>query len=188
MTKFRALAISLAVIVATFFTQGSVAFYTANGTATNVVTAGDVTLEIIEQHGDGSFPADGVYIMPGKLVSKKVWVKNICGHPFYLRVKLTNGIDDAALSADCFEIDFNTTDWTLYEDGYYYYNNVLGVGEETTRLFEEVKIAGKMDNAYLGKTLTLTVDAEAVQSENNPAKAPWLAVGWPAAENGGQTE
>lgn len=188
MTKIRILALALAAITVTLLMQGTVAFYTAKGTATNVVTAGDITLEIVEQHGDEAFPSEGVYIMPGKIVSKKVWVKNVCGHPFYLRIKLTNGIDDTALSADCFEIDFNTEDWTLRPDGYYYYNNVVAAGAETTRLFDEVKIAGRMDNAYLGKTLTIQVDAEAVQSENNPADAPWLVAGWPASDDGGLAE
>lgn len=188
MAKIRIMVLALVAITVTFLMQGTVAYYTARGTETNVVTAGDVTLEIVEQHGDQAFPSDGVYIMPGKIVSKKVWVRNIGGHPFYLRIKLTNGIDDTALSADCFEIDFNSTDWTLRPDGYYYYNSVVEVGAETTRLFDQVKIAGSMDNAYLGKTLSLTVDAEAVQSENNPADAPWLAAGWPAANDGGQSE
>ena len=37
-----------------------------------------------------------------------------------------------------------------------------------------------VDNAYIGKTLSLTVSAQAVQSENNPADFPWEVSGWPA--------
>jgi len=43
-----------------------------------------------------------------------------------------------------------------------------------------VEIVGsKVDQHYIGKTLSLTVNAYAVQSENNPAEHPWDASGWP---------
>ena len=41
-------------------------------------------------------------------------------------------------------------------------------------------MGGKVDQHYIGKTLTLTVTAQAVQSQNNPAEYPWEASGWPA--------
>ena len=34
---------------------------------------------------------------------------------------------------------------------------------------------------HVGTTLSLTVEAYAVQSEHNPAEHPWEAAGWPAA-------
>lgn len=180
--KSRLLLIALAAILVTVLTQPTLAFYTTIGRATNVVTSGDVQLKIHEKTASGDqFPIEGVYIMPGDIVSKQVSVENVCGHPFYLRVKLVSGSTNEALSAeDCLKVNINTTHWT-YLDGYYYYNQILEPGQVTPALFTEVEIVGsKVDQSHAGSTLSLTVNAYAVQSENNPADHPWDASGWPA--------
>ena len=180
--RSRLLLIAVAAILLTVLTQPSLAYYTAVGTATNVVTSGSIQLQIHEKTADGSaFPEQGVYIIPGDIVSKQVSVENICGHPFYLRVKLVRGTDDQALSAeDCLKMDIDTANWT-YLDGYYYFNRILQPGEDTPALFTQVEIVGsKVDQSHIGSMLSLTVRAYAVQSENNPAEHPWDAAGWPA--------
>ncbi len=183
--KIQLAVISVAAIVVTFFSQGTLAYYSTVGTATNVVTSGEIQLIIHETTGDGApFPKDGVYVLPGQLISKRVTVENDCTHPFYLRVKLVNSVDSQEISAEeCFDITLNEKDWTLREDGYIYYNSVLNPKDITKPVFTEVRIVGeKVDNDYLGKTLSLTVNAYAVQEENNPAENPWDAVGWPSEE------
>lgn len=180
--RSRLLLIAVAAILLTVLTQPSLAYYTAVGTATNVVTSGSIQLQIHEKTADGSaFPEQGVYIIPGDIVSKQVSVENICEHPFYLRVKLVRGTDDQALSAeDCLKMDIDTANWT-YLDGYYYFNRILQPGEDTPALFTQVEIVGsKVDQSHIGSMLSLTVRAYAVQSENNPAEHPWDAAGWPA--------
>lgn len=172
--------LALTVAFITLLTQESAAYYTTNGEAVNVITSGDIRAEIIEKMGDGDFPQEGVYVLPGSVVSKKVSVKNTGGHPFWLRVKLTNGIDDSALPGNVFELDINGTDWIVGSDGYYYYNSPVQPGTETAKLFTQVKIAGSVDNSYQGKTLKLTVTAYAVQSEHNDPGSPLNVVGWPA--------
>ena len=184
--KSRLLLIALAAILVTVLTQPSLAFYTTIGKATNVVTSGDVQLKIHEKTADGSdFPIEGVYIIPGDIVSKQVSVENICGHPFYLRVKLISSSTSQNLDAEeCMKLDINTTDWTFL-DGFYYFNRILEPGEVTPTLFNQVEIVGsKVDVSHIGSTLSLTVDAYAVQSENNPAQYPWNAAGWPAEQEG----
>ena len=180
--KAKLLLIALLAILLTILTQPPRKYYSTVGTATNVVTLGGVSLKIHEKTADGSdFPAQGVYVIPGDIVSKEVSVENVCGYPFYLRVKLIKGIDGAALSyEDCMKLNLNTTDWTL-QNGYYYYNKPLDPGQITEPIFTEVEIVGsKVDNSYIGSTLQLTVSAYAVQSDNNPAEHPWDASGWPA--------
>ena len=180
--KSRLLLVALVAILLTVLTQPTLAYYTAYGKATNVVTSGDIQLQIIEKTADGNdFPAEGVYVIPGDIVSKRVSIENIWGHPFYLRVKVVSGSTNQALSADdCMKLDINTTDWTLV-DGYYYYNKILQPGETTPALFTQVEIVGsKVDQHHVGSMLSLTVKAYAVQSENNPAENPWNAAGWPA--------
>ena len=115
-------------------------------------------------------------------------MENVCGHPFYLRVKLINSIDRAEVDPDDFlDIDINETYWTVRDDGYIYYNEVLEPGDITDPVFTEVHIRGdKVDNSYIGNLLSLTVNAYAVQQENNPADYPWNASGWPYDEGGEQ--
>ena len=180
--KCRLLLVALAAILVTALTQPSLAYYTTVGKATNVVTSGDIQLQINEKTADGSdFPKEGVYVIPGDIVSKQVSVGNICSHPFYLRVKLVSGSDSSdLLPEDCLKLDIDTQNWT-FDGGYYYFNRVLQPGETTAPLFTQVEIVGsKVGKENIGSTLSITVNAYAVQSENNPAEYPWDAAGWPA--------
>lgn len=180
--RSRLLLVALAAILATVLTQPTLAYYTIVGKATNVVTSGSISLQIHEKTADGSdFPAEGVYIIPGDIVSKQVSVENVCKQPFYLRLKLVGGASNEALSPeDCLKMDIDTENWTLV-DGFYYYNTILQPGQTTPPLFTQVEIVGsKVDRSHIGSALTLTVNAYAVQSRNNPADYPWTASGWPA--------
>ena len=93
------------------------------------------------------------------------------------------GVDAQVLSAeDCFKLEIDETYWELH-DGWYYYKGIVNPGEITPNVFSHVEIVGsKVDNSYIGKTLTLTVKAQAVQSENNPITdgITYTASGWPA--------
>lgn len=177
---------AVAAILITILTQPTLAYYTTIGRATNVVTSGDIQLQIIEKTADGSdFPEEGVFVIPGDIVSKQVSVGNVCDHPFYLRLQLVSGATSEALTPDdCMKLDIDTEKWT-YKDGYYYYNSILQPNEITPTLFTQVEIVGSMvDQSHAGSALTLTVNAYAVQSENNPAEFPWEAAGWPADMEG----
>lgn len=180
--KLRLLLIALAAIMLTVLTQPALAYYTNLGVTTNVVTSGSITLKIHEKTADGSeFPSGGVSVIPGDIVSKQVSVENVCSQPFYLRIKLTGSSTNETLSPEeCLKLDIDTVNWT-YLDGYYYYNRILNPAETTPTLFTQVEIVGsKVDRTHGGSTLSLTVNAYAVQSANNPAEHPWDAVGWPA--------
>lgn len=175
--------IALVVILATLITQQTLAYYTVLGKATNVVTSGDIALKINEKTDTGEdFPTEGVTVIPGDVVSKIVSVENTCQHPFYLRVKLVNSSDSAALMPqECLKVDLNTAYWTQAQDGYIYYNRVLEPGQTTEPVFTQVEVVGTaIDRENIGSTLNLTVKAFAVQSEHNSAEHPWDAAGWPA--------
>ena len=176
---------ALAAALVTLLTQASLAYYSVLGEATNVITSGEIKCKIIEKMGDADFPREGVYVMPGSVVSKKVSVRNIGQNPFWLRVKLKNAMDGSTVSPDLLELDINSTDWIDGNDGYYYYKTPLEAGAETEKLFTQVKIAGGADNSYYGKTVKLTVFAYAVQSEYMEAASPLEVIGWPAEKGGG---
>ena len=182
--RLRFLAIGFAAILICLLSQPALAFYTTVGTATNVVSSGNITLRINEMTDQGTpFPTGGVYVSPGDVVGKVVTVENICEHPFYLRVKLVYGIDAQELSAEeCFKLNINSDNW-VFRDGWYYYTGILQPGEESPFVFSHVEIVGgQVNNSYIGKTLQLTVLAQAVQSENNPIQNgdTTTAAGWPA--------
>lgn len=182
--KLKIFVIALTAMFLTLMSQASLAYYTTVGKATNVVSSGNIRFIIHEMTESGTeFPSDGVYIVPGDIVSKEVSIESDCEHPFYLRVKLVYGINSQELSADdCVKLNINTDYWELH-DGWYYYKGTVNPGETTPDVFSHVEIVGsKVDNSYIGKTLTLTVNAQAVQSENNPLTDgnTYSASGWPA--------
>lgn len=162
---------------------GTLAYFTSEQNAENVISAGNIKLEIHEKTASGEdFPEEGIIVMPGDTVSKIVTVENTGDHPLYLRVKLTEGVSDEALTDDdCLDININRSCW-LEKDGYYYYYRALQSGETTEQLFSEVYFdLYNIDNKYLGKHFTLNVAASAVQSENNGSDV-LNAMGWPEEE------
>ncbi|MBO5231148.1 MAG: hypothetical protein J6B88_00860 [Clostridia bacterium] len=186
-TKFKILIVAIIAALVTFMSQSTLAYYSTIGTATNVVTTGNIRFIIHEMTDQGTeFPREGVYIVPGDIVSKKVSIESDCEHPFYLRVKMVYGIDSKELSSeDCFKLNIDERHWVLHTDGWFYYTGIVNPGETTPAVFSHVEIVGsKVDNSYLGKTLNLTVKAQAVQSENNPISDgnTYTASGWPAEE------
>jgi len=181
--KIKFLTLALIAMAVTLITQGSLSYFTTAGSATGVVTSGNIRLIIHERTDQGTpFPEEGVYIVPGDVVSKQVYIENDCEHPFYLRVKVVYGVDSKELTADeCFDLNINQDNWQ-FVDGWYYFNGVIEPGQITPYVFSRVEIVGsKVDNSYIGKTLTLTVVAQAVQSENNPITDgnEYTASGWP---------
>ena len=187
--KLRCAVVALVAVMITFLSQGTLAYYQTVGKATNVVTSGNIRFKIHEMTDAGTeFPKEGVYIVPGDIVSKKVTIQSDCEHPFYLRLKIVYGVDSKELTAeDCFKLNINEEYWELYEDGWYYYKGIVEPGDTTPYVFSHVEMVGsKIDNSYIGKTLTLTVDAQAVQSENNPIEEGkfYTAAGWPAEQGG----
>ncbi len=188
MKKLRIIAITAMVIIISLLSQGTLAYYSTSGKASSVVTTGNVKLKLHELNDKGEpFDPNGVYVMPGDVVDKRVSVENVGSHPFYLRIKLIEGTSSADLSAkDCMQLDIDTLNWT-YKDGWYYYNNIVNVGTTTTELFTKVTMVGeKIDRNYIDKFLTLKVTAQAVQSENNPIVNGDVttASGWPAMAEG----
>ena len=170
-------------ILLTFFGGESLAYYQVLGTAENVVTSGNIRFMIHETTDQGTeFPAEGVYVLPGDVVSKRVTIENKCEHPFYLRVKMVSGTNSRELTAEeCLKININQEFWELY-DGWYYYKGILSPEETTPYVFSQVEIVGEeVDNRYIGSALSLSVRAQALQSENNPTTdgKAYTASGWP---------
>lgn len=188
--KKRILIVSLAVICVVIGACSTIAYFTADDTATNVITAGNVKIELQEnmiakESGETVAFQDQAGVMPGSEVSKIVQIKNTGDQPVYVRIRMDKAItladdvqDKADLSLVSFDID--AEHWIL-QDGYYYYNAALPAGEVTVPFFTKVTFAKDMDNKYQNSETTVHIDAAATQCANNGADA-LHAAGWPDAE------
>ena len=166
--------------------SGTVAYFTAQETAYNVITTGTLSMRLVEEGADGKpFPKEGITgILPNMEVTKKVYVENTGDVDMYVRIALDQKIESlsdpaAQLNFEHISLDINTADWTKQGD-YYYYKKALKPGEATEPLFTTVSFDAKMGNEYMNARVRIDVDAQAVQSKNN-TDSPLTAAGWPKA-------
>ena len=183
--KRRALILSALALLAALFAAGTIAYFTAEGQAHNVITTGGVDIAVQEwADEDKTQPfQDPTGVMPGTTVTKIAEVKNTGAADAWVRVQVTQSIQrDKELYPNdgLVTLDYNTTDWTQGEDGYFYYNKVLKPGEVTEPIFTNVAFSGTMDNAYQGAQVVVDVAAQAVQTAHNGSTVT-DAKGWPNA-------
>ena len=183
--KKKILLVAILVICLSVVATGTLAYFTAEGTARNVITTGGVGIELIDKHvGDDGvevdFPAEGIPgVMPGCSVSKIVAVTNNQAEA-WIRVgveKVVTAADGSALPTDLITFEVDATKW-LEKDGYYYYRTPVATGESTDLLFDEVFFDGAMGNEYQGCKVEIIVGAQAVQTANNGTTVE-EAAGWP---------
>lgn len=189
--KRKLLFIAAALIVLSLIAGGTLAYFTAEDTARNVITSGAVTAELVEQQrtADGElapYPAEAIPVMPGQSVSKIVTVRSD-EQPAWIRARYTIAVQDAAGKTmdipaakldKVVSIEPDAGRWTL-RDGWWYYGEAVGGGESTSALFESIDFSGPdMGNEYQGATITVDVAVQVVQSANNGESA-LDAMGWP---------
>ena len=185
--KRKVLVAALLVIALALVGYGTAAYFTADGTATNVITAGSISITLDETSVDetGAFK-DVAGVMPGAKISKIVAVTNTGSNSAWVRIGVDKRIDLAQgvtgePDTGLVTMDLNTTDWTRGDDGYYYYNTVLQPGATTAPLFTAVTFDTSMGNMYQNSVAYIDVYAAAVQTAHNGA-AVMEAAGWPEAE------
>lgn len=169
---------------------GTSAFFSHTQKATNVITTGNVKIELQEISASsingGAIPLEGeISVLPGAEIAKTVKVKNIGSNSAWIRISL----DTAFLLADgvtgntdtsLIKFDINTKEWTE-KDGYYYYNTALEPGETTEPLFTHVSFAPSMDNTYQNSKALIDITAYATQKAHNGSTV-FEAAGWPDAD------
>ena len=164
---------------------GTLAYFSAEETAHNVITTGGVDIELVETMLDESgkeIPfANQTGVMPGETVSKIVTVENTGESAAYVRVKVAKSFESAGGASELDDsvvgIAYNEADWTKDAEGWWRYDGALEPGEATTPLFSEVSFAPGVGNAYQGGKAIVAVSAQAVQAANNGATA-LDAAGW----------
>ena len=173
----------LAICIATL-AAGTLAYFTSEGKAHNVITTGGVEIAVQEwADEDKQTPFEDLEgIMPGMTVTKIAEIKNTGASDAWVRVKVEKNIKlqgKGTPDTGLVELTLNTTDWTE-KDGYYYYTKALKPGEVTAPIFTAVTFKPEMGNEYQNATATVDVSAQAVQTANNGTSA-LTASGWPAA-------
>lgn len=164
---------------------GTWAYFSAVGTADNVITMGSVKLALRDEDGAGQ-PFTTVSAMPGSVVNKVVYVENVGSGAFYTRVKITPEVVDAngelvpLTDRSLLTLELNNEDWIAGEGGYYYYRGSVDPQAATSKLFNQVKFSMDMGNEYQNATVHIYVTAEAVQTANLDQYGPidvWKHVG-----------
>ncbi len=191
--KKKIISIAVVVICLGVLASGTIAFFTAEDTAHNVITsASGITIEIIEKTMTDygtlvDFPKDGITgLMPGENVSKIVSVCNTGENEAWVRVKIAEQIlsstgEELPLTtrtgAPIITYEIDPASWQ-YDNGWYYYLKPVSGGEATELLFEEVLFSVGMTNEYVTATAHVVIDAQAVQTANN-GEHVMEAKGWP---------
>lgn len=175
-----------AALLAVALVGGTLAFFTdTTEVKENTFTVGNVEIELTEPKWEGEGSVDAPEVYPGEALKKDPTVTNVGANPCFVRVKVTGlnvfeGADPITLrykDAD----GHNTTDWTLLDDGYYYYNGVLAAEDETAPVFDQIVIPTSWTNGDAKTAYSVDVFAEAVQAQG--AKPSFSAVqGMTAAE------
>lgn len=167
------------VIAISSLAGGTLAYFTADSTAHNVITSGNVKITLQEWANDDKTEPfkDITGIMPGMEVTKIAEVKNTGDNTAWVRVKIEKSFDFDGADPNLIGVSINEDYWTL-QDGWYYYTEKLAPEEVTKPIFTAVTFDETMGNAYQDKQATVDVYAQAVQTANNGDS--WdKALGWP---------
>ena len=185
--KNKLLVLGAMVCLIAILAAGTLAYFTTNAVTHNVITSGEIDISIVEKVPDGTprYDEEGKLlgytiedIMPDKTVTKDVKIHNDTIEPAWIRVKLIHTIKNKA--GDTLHNTVNGVEMVQYnvpeanaskwvKDGdWYYYTEPLAGGADTASLIETVYFAAEMNNDYQECTIELSVEAEAVQSKNNP--------------------
>ena len=196
--KKKILVLAVIAISCSIVAYNSLAYFTTEATAHNVITANAVKIDIEEwkQTDEGlvSYPKkEPIQVMPGVAVSKIVTVKNNEADA-YIRAQFDVVVMDP--EGKIMDLDSETLDsiievvpnkayWEVKEeeDGWYYYKDAVKTATASEPLFTEVAFSGvNMTNEYQNCTVEINVEAQAVQSKNNPGTSALTAQGWPDVE------
>jgi len=190
--KKKILLLAAVAICAAILASGTLAYFTSEDQAHNVITTDAVDIEIEEWQDEigNPYPDEKIEVMPGVTVSKIATIKNLEAEA-YIRAKFAIVITDESGNemqispetlASIITLTVNGEDW-IRKDGdgeWWYYADSVVTGASTEAFFTEVVFDGpNMTNEYQNCTVEVIVDAQAVQTANNGDSAI-EAAGWPA--------
>ena len=123
--KRKVLILSVLAILIAILAANTLAYFTADTKAHNVITSGGVSIKLNEWANEARTEKfeDKTGVMPGAEVTKIVEVENVGTGTAWVRVQVVLDVyaegGKEQLPPDPVTLDFNETDWK-YFDGYYY--------------------------------------------------------------------
>lgn len=156
-------------LVAVIMIGGTLAYFSDRGEATNVVTLGQVDIELTEPKFEAltnnSYTIKDVY--PGQKIEKDPTITvERSSSEAYIRAKIT--YSDQLTQEEQEKLENSLTmknGWAKSTDGYYYYYDIVKPNESVI-LFDSVTIPDGWDNSYAEKTFEIDIVAEAIQANN----------------------
>lgn len=135
-----------------------------------------MNIAVVETMLDGTelkaFPEEGITGRDarGPRCPKSVSIRNTGRSDAWIRVRVSIEVKDGeGLPLDTGVVGFTVEGpWFNGEDGYYYYSEAVPAERETQVLFREVRFDPDMGNEYQNCTAYIKIEAEAVQTANNP--------------------
>lgn len=181
-------------LVAVVGIGATLAYFTDNDSATNVITMGHVDVDLDEPNfdkpvDDPTTPEDESKeekdntiedVTPGQSIVKDPTITVAeDSEDAYVRAKVEfTGLTDAQVADLLANINIDDTVWFLAEDGYYYYNAKLTAGDSAV-LFDTVVIPETWGNEVADLTFEIIVSAEAIQADNfEPTVENDMIVAW----------
>lgn len=140
----------------------SYAYLTSADDAENRFRTAQVDIRIVEEFDPPDDPR------PGDRITKAPRIHSDSDTDCYVRVRV-EFTNDAQSVCEPLEIQ---PGWQLWEDGYYYWDQVLAPGQETGTLFEAVRIRSDIDEEDI-TAFDVLVYAEAVQAGDESAETAW---------------
>ena len=167
-SKYKLAVIAFVVILISLSSKATLAYYVLQGTSKNIITTGDIDISIVETLNGVAFTGN-INVAPGSTLNRALYVQNVGGHPCWLRIKIetTKNVDDR----DVISMNIDSQNW-IYQDGYYYYKNILASGATSAALYDQLSIleyGDETEERYSGTYVSMAITAEAIQSENNEA-------------------
>lgn len=203
-SKKLLLAAASTALVAVVGIGATLAYFTDNENAANVVTMGHVDIDLVEWTDDDKWTeaTDQGFVfenvMPGDDITKRPSIELEDGsRDAWVRMRMEvvpteeSGIEQEKLYEleSILRADITAEgDWYYNEnDGYYYFNQALTNAEDGIKevdFFSSVHIPdGWTNNDAADKSFRIVLTAEAIQEENvTPVMEGDAVVGWPAAE------
>jgi alternate signal-mediated exported protein len=200
MNKRRAVLGGTLLLLTALLAWGTWAYFTTEAHITNVITTGTINIRL-----EGSMTYENnismTGAMPGVEAPRTVCVAN-AGDDAWVRVKVDTVIKkgkkflsptfgDSKLPVVELGItqvdDTSKPHWIYDGDKYYYYSKPLAEGTSTESLLEYIKLNAGLTNEYQNSTVSVSVNAQAVQVKNNDNNGKSLTAetlsnvkGWPA--------
>ena len=195
--KKKIFAVMMVLICLAIAATGTLAYFTSEETAHNIITTGAVDIDLEEWQdldGDGQnytpYPPEDqpINVMPGVTVSKIATIKSLEADA-YIRAKFDVVIkraDKSVMEVSPEELEkvisltMGSDNWIRKEgdNTWWYYKDAIAGGASTEAFFTEVVFDGpNMTNVYQNCTAEVIVTAQGVQKANNGSSV--LEAGWP---------